>query len=130
MPAPRLPIALVAAILALAAAPRDAAAAPADCERALALAATVVDDGQRAFAGRTQYESTMWAQEARIPAIDAARAAQACGCRDAIPFLADAAEASARSSATANITAGQQYGATIRKHGEAAIAALRDCAPR
>jgi hypothetical protein len=102
----------------------------ADCERAIASAMTVADYGQRAFASNYQAEAANFASDARIPAIDAAQQAKACGCPEAMPFLAEAARDAARSNATANGTAAQQYGASIRKHGDAALDALRRCASR
>jgi hypothetical protein len=121
-------LAIAPVFLLVAGAPGVAAAA--DCAQAIAFAATVVDYGQRAMASQDYYTSGNLASEARIPAIDAARSAKACGCPDAIPLLAEAARDAARSNSTANLTASQQYGAAIAKRGEAAIAALRSCASR
>ena len=135
---PRLPIApthalrhrvaLLAAALTLACTPRLAAAA--DCELALSFAATVAGNGQRARASQSDFEARQVGSDARLPAIDAAQQAKACGCPEAIPFLAEAAQDAARVNTAINLTAMQQFGASIRKQGEAAIAALRRCATR
>jgi hypothetical protein len=128
MHAPRLRSALLATALMLACASGYALAA--DCGRAIAAAMTVADHGQRAFASNSQAEAVNFASDARIPAIDAAQQAKACGCPEAMPFLAEAARDAARSNATANGTAAQQYGASIRKNGDAALDALHRCAAR
>lgn len=120
--------ALLATLLMLACAPAVAVAA--DCARAIAFATTVADYGQRAFASEYQYEAANFASDARIPAIDAAQQAKACGCPEAMPFLAEAARDAARSNSTANTVAAQQYGASIRKHADAALDALRRCEAR
>jgi len=128
MHASRCRTALLATFLMLACAPGFAIAA--DCERALAFAATVADYGQHAMASQNQVEASNFAGDARIPAIDAAQQAKACGCPEAIPFLAEAARDAARANVTSNLTAAQQYGAGIRKHADAAVDALRRCTAR
>jgi hypothetical protein len=118
------------AALAIAFVPAAVCAAPVDCELAMLKAATVVDLGRRAAASQFYVEASDLATGARIPAIDAAHRAKACGCPEAIPFLADAALAAERTTATTFLTSMQQYGIEIRKNGEAAIAALQKCAAR
>jgi hypothetical protein len=127
---PALPIRSCLVAVAILAAPAAASAAPADCELAMLKAATVVDLGRRAAASQYYVEASDLATGARIPAIDAAHRAKACGCPEAIPFLADAALAAERTTATTFLTSMQQYGNEIRKSGEAAIAALQKCAAR
>ena len=118
------------AALAIVVVPAAVFAAPVDCELAMLKATTVVDLGRRAAASQAYTEASDLATGARIPAIDAAHRAKACGCPEAIPFLADAALAAERTTATTFLTSMQQYGDQIRKNGEAAIAALQKCAAR
>ena len=105
-------------------------AGAADCAPAIAFATTVADYGQRALTSQNVGEATNFAGEARIPAIDAAQQAKACGCPEAIPILAEAARDAARANMTWNLISAQQYGAGIRKHADDAIAALQRCAAR
>jgi hypothetical protein len=128
MPTPRRRFILLAASLLLAGAPGSAAAA--DCELAQGYASAVADNGRRAMATQNYLEASHLASDARIPAIDAAQQAKACGCPEAMPFLAEAARDAARVNLAANLTAMQQFGAGIRKNADAAIAALRRCATR
>jgi len=125
---PRHRLALLAIVLMAASAPIFAGAA--DCAAAIAFATTVADYGQRTLASQNVGEATNFAGEARIPAIDAAQQAKACGCPEAIPILAEAARDAARANMTWSLTSAQQYGAGIRKHADAAIDALRRCAAR
>jgi len=127
MPSLRNRVALLAAALTLACTPRFAAA---DCGLALASATTVATTGQRAMASQDYIEASNLASDARIPAIDAAQQAKACGCPEAMPFLAEAARDAARANPAANLTAIRQFGASIRKNGEAAVDALQRCAKR
>lgn len=128
MPAP--PLRFLVAAFPILVAPAPAWAAPVDCEIAMIKATTVADLGRRAAASQAYVEASDLATGARIPAIDAAHRAKACGCPDAIPFLADAALAAERTTSTTFLTSMQQYGDEIRKKGEAAIAALQKCAAR
>lgn len=128
MHAPRHPAVLLAASLLFAGGARFAAAA--DCDLALTFARTVAGNAQRAMVSESYIEAYQLAGETRIPAIDAAQQAKACGCPEAIPFLAEAARDAARVNMAANITAAQQFAAGIRKQGEAAVAALQRCAAR
>ncbi len=129
MRASRRPAARFAALLLFACAPAIAAAA-ADCDLALTFAQTVADNNQRAMVAQSYIEASELASDTRIPAIDAAQQAKACGCPEAVPFLAEAARDAARVNTAVNITAAQQFAAGIRKQSEAAIAALRRCAAR
>jgi hypothetical protein len=104
--------------------PRDA------CELATLYATQVAENGKLAAESRNNTAASNYATSARIPAIDAARHAKSCGCPDAIPFLAEAALAAERSSLTIDLTATQQFGADIRKNGDAALDALRRCTRR
>ena len=128
MHAPRHVTVLLAASLLLASAARFATAA--DCDLALVFARTVAANGQRAMVSDSLVEANRFASEARIPAIDAAQQAKACGCPEAIPFLAEAARDATRVNIAFNLTATQQFAAGIRKQGEAAVAALQRCAAR
>ena len=128
MPTSRQRLALLAATLMLAGAPRFAAAA--DCALALVHAAAVVDHGRRAVAGRDYVEASNLASNARLPALDAAQQAKACGCPEAVPLLAEAARDATRVNSAFNLTAAQQYAADIAKHGQAAVDALLRCAKR
>ena len=128
MPTSKHRLALLAAALTLAGAARFAAAA--DCALALGYAAAVVDSGQRAAASQDYVQASNLASNARLPAIDAAQQAKACGCREAIPLLAEAANDAARVNVVFNLTAAQQYGTSIAKHGQAAVDALRRCGTR
>jgi hypothetical protein len=112
-------------VLMLACSPRPAAAE--DCELALVHATNVVDLGRRAMRSENYYEAGNLATSARIPAIDAARAAKACGCPEAIPFLAEAATAASNAGMVDSLGYKQQYGYRIQQQGEAAVAALQRC---
>ena len=106
------------------------AAAAADCALALVHAAAVVDHGRRAVASRDYVEASNLASNARLPALDAAQQAKACGCPEAVPLLAEAARDATRVNSAFNLTAAQQYAADIAKHGQAAVDALLRCAQR
>lgn len=125
---PRHRLALLAIVLTAACAPILAGAA--DCAPAIAFATTVADYGQRAMTSQDVGTATNFAGEARIPAIDAAQQAKACGCPEAVPILAGAARDAARANVDWNLTAIQQHGAGIRKQADAAIDALRRCSAR
>jgi hypothetical protein len=112
-------------VLILACLPRPAAAE--DCELALVHATNVVDLGRRAWRSENYYDAGNLASSARIPAISAARAAKACGCPEAIPFLAEAATAASRANTVDSLGYKQQYGYRIQQQGEAAVAALQRC---
>jgi len=117
------------AALALAALPLSATAAT-DCDTAIQFATTVVAQGRQAAASADIVEARSIAVNARYPAIDAGRYAKACGCSDAIPFLAGASEDAARSSVAINLTAINQFGTAIAKQGDQALVVLRRCAGR
>jgi hypothetical protein len=128
MPASKHRLALLAAALTLAGAAPFAAAA--DCSLALGYAAAVVDSGQHAAASRDYVQASNLGSNARLPAINAAQQAKACGCPEAVPLLAEAANDAARVNLVFNLTAAQQYGTSIAKHGQAAVDALRRCETR
>jgi hypothetical protein len=100
------------------------------CELAVLYAGQVADSGKLATESLNNTAASNYATGARIPAIDAARNAKACGCPDAIPPLAEAALAAERASVTIDLVSTRQYGTTIRKNAEAALAALKRCANR
>jgi len=120
----------VLALLCLALPCAASAAAEPDCALALVFATTVVDNAKVASESRNRTDAAQYAGNARIYAINAGEQAKACGCPEALPFLAEAALQSARSNTAWDVTAVQQYGMDIRKNGEAAIAELRRCAER
>jgi hypothetical protein len=119
---------LLAATWVLAFTPRLAHAA--DCESAIRFAAVVADQGRRALTSENFVEVRRIANEARWPAIDAARQARACGCADAAPPLADAALTATRADNALNLLAAQQFALRITAQGEAAGEALRRCNAR
>jgi len=82
------------------------------------------------MASQSYIEAGDLASAARFPAIDAAQHAKACGCPEAMPFLAEAALEASRANVTSNLTAMQQFGYRVQKQGDAAIEALRRCAAR
>lgn len=119
---------LVAATLGSALAMIGPVATAADCELAILKAQVAADYGRAAAATESVIESTNLASNARIPAIDAARGAKACGCPDAVPFLAEVALAAERSSLTQFLASARQYGDDISKNGNLAVSTLKKCA--
>jgi hypothetical protein len=118
--------AAIAALIAFTAAPAGAA----DCDPAIHHATVVAELGQRAFISQNYVDAGDLASSARIPSIDAARHAKACGCADAVPPLNDATLTAARANVVLNLGGAQMYGARIRKDAETALEALRRCAAR
>ena len=119
-------LAAVVTSLALAAPPASAA----DCDLAIHHATYVAQQGARAFQSENFVVSGNEAGNARISAIDAARAAKACGCADAVPLLADAELTAARANLVQNIDGAKGYGARLKKDADAALEALRRCSAR
>ena len=108
----------------------SATATAADCELAIRHASVVAEQGERALASQSYVAAGDAAASARIPSIDAARHAKACGCAEALPLLEDATLAAARANVVFNLTSAKMYGARIRKDAETALEALRRCAAR
>jgi len=103
-------------------------AAAADCDLAIRHATTVAVYGERAFMSDSYVLAGDAAASARIPSIDAARHARACGCKDAVAPLEDATLTAARANVVLNLDGAKGYGARIRKDAETALEALRRCA--
>ena len=118
--------AAVLAVLALAPAPSRAA----DCSLALQQAKFVADEARRAFDGWNYVEIGNIASSTRIPAIDAAQSARACGCPAAAPPLEAAVVQAQRSNVALNIDSARGYAAEIRKQADLAQEALRRCGAR
>jgi len=125
----RLSLICCAAASGLLALPTPPAAA-ADCDLAIRHATTVAAQGERAFTSENYVVAGDAAASARIPSIDAARHANACGCKEAVPPLEDATLTAARANVVFNLTSAKMYGARIRKDAETALEALRRCAAR
>ena len=122
---PRLCLPLVVAWSSWLAVP---AAAENRCDEAIRFATTLVERGREGAESENIYASRDVVADARIIAIDAAQRAKACGCTEAIPPLAGAAEDAARVNLAINLTAIKQYGAAVAKQGEKALVVLRRCA--
>jgi hypothetical protein len=120
--------AVAPALLALAA-PPGAAAAP-DCDAAIRHASVVADYGQRAFVSENYVDAANLGGSARIPSIEAARHATACGCKEAVPPLEDANLTAARANVAFNLEGARGYGARLKKDADTALDALRRCAAR
>ena len=119
----RLSLICCTAASALLAAPAIAA----DCDLAMRHATTVAVHGERASISQNYVEAGNEAASARIPSIDAARHAKACGCREAVPLLEDATVTAARANAVINVDAARGYGARLKKDADLALDALRKC---
>ncbi len=119
-------VALLVTILALA----PTLARGGRCDLAMQYANAVMEGGKRAAASNSMVEAANLANDARYPAIDAAQHAKACGCTEAIPLLAEAAQSATRANAAFNLTGARQYGAAISKDAQAALEALRRCNER
>ena len=124
----RCTVAAAAGLFASAASPATAAAA--DCDLAIRHASIVAEQGERALASQSYVAAGDAAASARIPSIDAARHAKACGCAEAVPLLEDATLTAARANVVFNLTGAQAYGARLKKDADAALEALRRCAAR
>jgi hypothetical protein len=107
-----------------------AQAAAADCDLAIRYTTFVAEQGRRAFESQNFVEGGNIGASARIPAIDAAQQARACGCTEAVAPLNEAQLAAARANNVFNIDGAQAYGARIRKEADAALEALRRCSAR
>jgi len=99
----------------------------ADCDRAIRATNTVASLGEQAFLAQNYVDGGNLASSARIPAIDAARAAKECGCTDALQPLEDAQINAARANAVINADATRSYGARIRDGARRALEALGKC---
>ena len=102
----------------------------ADCDDAIRHASVVAAYGEQSFNSLGYIESGNAAANARIPSIDAARHAKACGCREAVPLLEDATLTAARANVVINIEAARGYGARLKKDADLALEALRRCSAR
>jgi hypothetical protein len=122
----RLPLICCAVVAVLLALP----AAATDCDLAIRHATTVGVYGERAFMSESYVLAGDAAASARIPSIDAARHAKACGCKEAVAPLEDATLTAARANVVLNLDGAKQYGARIRKDADAALEALRRCSAR
>jgi hypothetical protein len=120
--------ACAAALAVLALAPALSRAA--DCDLALQQARFVADEARRAFAAPNYVEAGNIAASTRIPAIDAAQSARACGCPAAAPPLEVAITTAQRATLAFNLDGAQSYAAQIRKQADLAQEALRRCGAR
>jgi hypothetical protein len=102
----------------------------ADCDDAIRHAGVVAAYGEQASVSQNYVLAGDAAASARIPAIDAARHAKACGCKEAVPPLEDATLTARRANVVLNLDGARGYGARIKKDADEALEALRRCSAR
>jgi hypothetical protein len=102
----------------------------AGCDDARVADGVVAAYGEQASIAQNYVLAGDAAANARIPAIDAAHHAKACGCKEALPPLEDATITARRANVVLNLDGARGYGARIKKDADEALEALRKCAAR
>ena len=100
----------------------------ATCEWSQRFASDVASHGARAKDSTNDLEAKWLARDARLPAVNGADEAKACGCTAAIPSFEEAAMQAMYADRATSLTAAKQYGHRIKAAADKALDALRRCA--